>query len=70
MSFKSYEAAVTTIGLGTIGILVAYVVWYLNDNSIWVDQYITVNTPIQEIMAIIVFLFLLVGVLMSALRSR
>jgi len=70
MSFKSYEAAVTTIGFGTIGILVAYVVWYLNDNSIWIDQYITVNTPIQEIMAIIIFLFLLVGVLMSALRSR
>lgn len=70
MSFKAYEAAVTTIGVGTIGILVAYVVWYLDDNSIWIDQYITVNTPIQEVMAIIIFLFLLVGVLMSALRSR
>ena len=70
MSFRPYEAAVTTIGMGTIGILVAYVVWYLNDNNIWIDQYITVNTPIQEIMAIIIFLFLLVGVLMSALRSR
>ena len=70
MSFRPYEAAVTTIGMGTIGILVAYVVWYLNDNNIWIDQYITVNNTIQEIMEIIIFLFLIVGVLMSALRSR
>ena len=67
---RSYEAAVVTIGLGSMGIFMAYIVWYLNDNSIWVDQYITSNTPIQEIMAIIVVIFTLVGVLIAAMRSK
>ena len=67
---KAYEAAVVTIGLGSMGIFIAYIVWYLNDNSIWVDQYITANTPIQEIMAIIVVIFTLVGVLIAAMRSK
>ena len=66
---RAYEAAVVTIGLGSMGIFIAYIVWYLNDNSIWVDQYITANTPIQEIMAIIVVIFTLVGVLIAAMRS-
>lgn len=65
-----YDAAVTTIGFGALGIFVAYIIWYLNDNSIWVDQYITANTPIQEIMAVIIIIFILVGVLLAAMRSR
>jgi len=67
---REYEAVVTVIGTGIIGIFVAYIIWYLNDNSIWVDQYITTNTPIQEIMAVIIIIFLLVGVIMAAVRSR
>lgn len=67
---KAYEAAVTTIGIGFIGVLVAYIFWYLNDKGIWVDQMITASTPIQEIMAIIIVIFLLVGVLLAAMRSR
>ena len=67
---RAYEAGVTTIGFGVIGIFVAYIIWYLNDNAIWVDQYITTNTPIKEIMAVIVVIFLLVGVLIAAMRSR
>lgn len=67
---KEYEAAVTVIGIGTIGILVAYIFWYLNDNEIWVDQAITASTTIQEIMAIIIVIFLLVGVLLAAMRSK
>jgi len=66
----AYEAAVTTIGIGSIGIFVAYIFWYLNDQGIWVDQAITASTTIQEIMAIIVVIFLLVGVLLAAMRSR
>lgn len=67
---RTYEAAVTTIGVGAIGIFVAYIFWYLNDNKIWIDQYITASTTIQEVMAIIIVIFLLVGVLLSAMRSR
>ena len=66
----AYEAAVTTIGIGSIGIFVAYIFWYLNDNEIWVDQAITASTTIQEIMAVIIVIFLLVGVLLAAMRSR
>ncbi len=65
-----FEAAMTTIGFGTIGILMSYIFWYLNDKDIWVDQYITADTPITEVMAIIIIVFLLVGVLISAMRSR
>lgn len=64
----AYEAAVTTIGIGSIGIFVAYIFWYLNDNGIWLDQYVTAGTPIQEIMAITIMIFLLVGVILSAMR--
>lgn len=67
---RAYDAAVTTIGMGAIGIFVAYIFWYLNDEGIWVDQAITASTTIQEIMAIIIVIFLLVGVLLSAMRSR
>ncbi len=66
---KTYEAAMTTIGVGTIGIFIAYIFWYLNDNSIWVDQYITLTTPIEEVMAVIIVIFLLVGVLIAAMRK-
>jgi len=66
----AYDAAVTTIGIGSIGIFVAYIFWYLNDNGIWVDQAITTSTTIQEIMAIIIVIFLLVGVLLAAMRSK
>ena len=67
---RAYDAAVTTIGMGAIGVFVAYIFWYLNDNGIWVDQAITASTTIQEIMAIIIVIFLLVGVLLGAMRSR
>jgi len=66
----AYDAAVTTIGIGGIGIFVAYIFWYLNDKGIWVDQAITASTTIQEIMAIIIIIFILVGVLLAAMRSR
>ena len=66
----SYDAAITTVGIGSIGVFVAYIFWYLNDNGIWVDQAITATTTIQEIMAIIIVIFLLVGVLLAAMRSR
>lgn len=64
----SYEAAVTTIGIGSIGIFVAYIFWYLNEYKIWVDQAITASTSIQEIMAIIILIFIIVGVLLGAMR--
>ena len=66
---KAYDGAVTTIGIGSIGIFVAYIFWYLNDNEIWVDQVISASTSIQEVMAIIIMIFLLVGVLLSAMRN-
>ena len=66
----AYDAAVTTIGIGSIGIFVAYIFWYLNDKGIWIDQAITASTTIEEIMAIIILIFILVGVLLAAMRSR
>ena len=66
----AYDSAITTIGIGSIGIFVAYIFWYLNDNGIWVDQAITASTTIQEIMAVIIIIFLLVAVLLAAMRSR
>ena len=67
---RSYEAAVTTIGMGLLGAMIAYIMWYLNDKGIWIDQYISVGAPIQEVMAIIIIIFTLVGVLIAAMRSR
>lgn len=67
---RAYDAAVTTIGMGAIGIFVAYIFWYLNEYEIWVDQAVTTSTTIQEIMAIIIVIFLLVGVILGAMRSR
>jgi len=66
----AYDAAVTTIGIGSIGVFVAYIFWYLNDKGIWIDQAITATTTITEIMAIIIVIFILVGVLLAAMRSR
>jgi len=66
----AYDAAVTTIGIGSIGIFVAYIFWYLNEEGIWIDQAITASTTIQEIMAVIILIFLLVGVLLGAMKSR
>ena len=66
----SYDAAVTTVGIGSIEIFVAYIFWYLNEEGIWIDQAVTASTTIQEIMAIIIVIFLLVAVLLGAMRSR
>ena len=67
---RAYEAVVTTVGMGLIGMMVAYIIWYLNDKGIWIDQYISVGAPIAEVMAIIILIFLLVGVLIAGMRSR
>ena len=67
---RAYEAVVTTVGMGLIGMMVAYIIWYLNDKGIWIDQYISVGAPIAEVMAIIIIIFLLVGVLIAGMRSR
>jgi len=66
----SYDAAVTTIGMGGIGIFVAYIFWYLNEEKIWIDQAITESTSISDVMAIIILVFILVGVILAAMRSR
>lgn len=66
----AYDGAMTTIGIGSIGVFVAYIFWYLNENGIWIDQAITASTTIEEIMAVIIIIFLLVGVLLAAMRSR
>ena len=66
----AYDAALTTIGIGSIGIFVAYIFWYLNDKKIWIDQAITDSTSITEIMAVVILIFLLVGVLLGAMKSR
>ena len=65
-----YDSAVTVIGIGSIGIFVAYIFWYLNEEGIWIDQAITATTTIENIMTIIILIFLLVGVLLGAMRSR
>lgn len=67
---RAYRAVMTTIGIGTLGILVAYIFWYLDAEGIWIDQYISVGAPIQEVMAIIIVIFVLVGVIIAAMRSR
>lgn len=67
---RAYDAAVTTIGLGALGIFVAYIFYYLEDNGIWIDQFTTATAPIEEVMAIIIIIFLLVGVIIAAMRSR
>lgn len=66
----AYEAAMTTIGIGTLGIFIAYIIWYLDDKGIWIDQYVSVGAPIQEVMAIIIIIFILVGVIIAAMRSQ
>jgi len=67
---RAYEGAVTTIGIGGIGIFIAYIFWYLNENGIWIDQAITATTTIEEVMAIIIIIFILIGVLLAAMRSK
>jgi len=65
-----YDSAVTVIGIGSIGIFVAYIFWYLNEEKIWIDQAITESTSISDVMAIIILVFILVGVILAAMRSR
>ncbi len=67
---RGFGAAMSTIGIGTIGIFLAYAIWYLDDKGIWIDQYISAGAPIEEVMAIIVIIFLLVGVIIGAMRSK
>ena len=67
---RSYDAAVTTIGFGVLGIFVASIFWYLNKEKIWIDQMITGSTSMEDIMIIVIVIFLLVGVILAAMRSR
>lgn len=62
------DSAVTVIGVGAIGIFVAYIFYHLYTERIWVDEYVTELTSITEIMAVIVMVFILVGVLLAAMR--
>jgi len=67
---SKYDAVMTTVGMGALGVFIAYIFYYLNDEGIWVDQVITASTTIQDIMAVIILIFLLVGVILGAMRSR
>jgi hypothetical protein len=65
---KGSEAAVTTIGIGSIGVFVAYIFSYLNEKGIVVDQYVNEAATVEEIMAVIMIIFLLVAVVIAAAR--
>jgi len=51
------------IGVGFAGLMK-----YLYDNGIWLDQYITGSTTIEEFMFIVVLIWVLVGLIVSLMR--
>lgn len=53
------------LGCGTFGIVLSGLVGYLYDQGVVIDELATTATPIGEIQAAIIIVFLAVGVIMG-----
>ena len=62
------EAGVVVIGMGSLGVILAFIVGLMNTRGIIFDELITGSITISDLQIAIIILFLLCGMIMGALK--
>ena len=59
----------TITGVGVVGAVIAAILNVLNDAGILIDEFITGNITMPELMAIVIIIFVLVGVILAVVKG-
>lgn len=65
---REVRAGMTVLLMGLLGIIVGGMVYVLYETGIVVDEYITGSIQVEEVMAIFVLVFLLLGGVIAVIR--
>ena len=55
-------------GCGMIGVILSMITYEMNTRGLLIDEYITGTILITDVMAVIIIMFLLIGVLIAMLK--
>ena len=66
---REMRMVLTVAGCGFIGIIIAAIFKVLHDKGTVIDEFITGSITLPELMALVIILFLLVGVILGAITK-
>jgi len=62
------QAVLAIMGCGFVGVIFAAILKILNDQGTMIDEFITGTITITDLMAIVIIIFLLVGVIIAVVK--
>ena len=70
MDTDNIRPGVVVAGFGFLGMVLAVILGYLNDQGILVDEYLTGSITLPDLQICVIIIGLLVGVVVAVLTSR
>ena len=70
MDTDNIRPGVVVAGFGFLGMCLAVILGYLNDQGILVDEYLTGSITLPDLQICVIIIALLVGVVVAILTSR
>ena len=69
IDYKDFETLIIIVVFAVIGIIMSMFLKTLYDRGIIIDEFVSETITITEIMAIVIILFLVVGVIVAATKK-
>ena len=69
MMDRDLQGVLIAMGVGFVGIILAAIEKILYDSGTIIDEFITGSITIENLMAITIIMFLLIGVILATVRS-
>lgn len=63
---KPFDKFIIVFTCGMIGIILAFIVYYLYSNGIVIDEYVTGTITIENVMALVIIVWSAIGVVLGA----
>ena len=70
MDNDAIKPGVIVAGFGCLGIIVAVVLQYLNQNGYVIDEYLQGSITLPDLQIVVIILSMLIGVVVAVLTSR
>jgi hypothetical protein len=70
MDTDNIRPGVVVAGFGFLGMVLAVILGYLNDQGILIDEYLTGSITLPDLQICVIIIALLVGVVVAILTSR
>jgi hypothetical protein len=70
MDTNNVRPGVVVAGFGFLGMCLAVILGYLNDQGILVDEYLTGSITLPDLQICVIIISLLVGVVVAVLTTR